>query len=50
MSSIELVEGCRVPVLRVADNRYHEAEIVCIRDLSGDQEFYVHYLECKFVY
>ncbi|XP_026228295.1 histone acetyltransferase KAT5 isoform X2 [Anabas testudineus] len=47
-SSVEIVEGCRLPVLR--KNQEHEdewplAEILSVKEVSGRKLFYVHYID-----
>ncbi|XP_024121900.1 histone acetyltransferase KAT5 isoform X4 [Oryzias melastigma] len=47
-SSVEIVEGCRLPVLR--KNQEHEdewplAEILSLKEVSGRKLFYVHYID-----
>ncbi|XP_051903482.1 histone acetyltransferase KAT5 isoform X1 [Hippocampus zosterae] len=47
-SSVEIVEGCRLPVLR--KNQEHEdewplAEILSVKEVSGRKLYYVHYID-----
>ncbi|XP_029956247.1 histone acetyltransferase KAT5 isoform X1 [Salarias fasciatus] len=47
-SSVEIVEGCRLPVLR--KNQEHEdewplAEILSVKEVSSRKLFYVHYID-----
>ncbi|XP_038145049.1 histone acetyltransferase KAT5 isoform X2 [Cyprinodon tularosa] len=47
-SSVEIVEGCRLPVLR--KNQEHEdewplAEILSVKEVSGRTLYYVHYID-----
>ncbi|XP_023198485.1 histone acetyltransferase KAT5 isoform X1 [Xiphophorus maculatus] len=47
-SSVEIVEGCRLPVLR--KNQEHEdewplAEILSVKEASGRKLYYVHYID-----
>nr|XP_046265884.1 histone acetyltransferase KAT5-like isoform X2 [Scatophagus argus] len=47
-SSVEIVEGCRLPVLR--KNQEHEdewplAEILSLKEVSGRKLYYVHYID-----
>ncbi|KAF0038277.1 hypothetical protein F2P81_008761 [Scophthalmus maximus] len=47
-SSVEIVEGCRLPVLR--KNQEHEdewplAEILSVKEVSARKLFYVHYID-----
>uniref|UniRef100_A0A671KJF1 Histone acetyltransferase KAT5 n=1 Tax=Sinocyclocheilus anshuiensis TaxID=1608454 RepID=A0A671KJF1_9TELE len=46
--SVEITEGCRLPVLR--KNQEHEdewplAEILSVKDISGKKLYYVHYID-----
>nr|XP_020454685.1 histone acetyltransferase KAT5 isoform X2 [Monopterus albus] len=47
-TSVEIVEGCRLPVLR--KNQEHEdewplAEILSVKEVSGRKLYYVHYID-----
>ncbi|XP_075887650.1 histone acetyltransferase KAT5-like isoform X2 [Nelusetta ayraudi] len=47
-SSVEITEGCRLPVLR--KNQEHEdewplAEILSVKEVSGRKHYYVHYID-----
>ncbi|XP_028277913.1 histone acetyltransferase KAT5-like [Parambassis ranga] len=47
-SAVDIVEGCRLPVLR--KNQEHEdewplAEILSVKEVSGRKLFYVHYID-----
>ncbi|CAH2324981.1 histone acetyltransferase KAT5 isoform X1 [Pelobates cultripes] len=48
MAEAEIVEGCRLPVLRKNQDNEVEwplAEILSVKDLSGKKLFYVHYID-----
>ncbi|XP_055486414.1 LOW QUALITY PROTEIN: histone acetyltransferase KAT5-like [Leucoraja erinacea] len=45
---MEVVEGCRLPVLRrnqENENEWPLAEILSVKDISGRKVFYVHYID-----
>ncbi|KAF4113669.1 histone acetyltransferase KAT5b isoform X1 [Onychostoma macrolepis] len=47
-SSIEIVEGCRLPVLRKNQENEDEwplAEILSVKDIPGRKLYYVHYID-----
>lgn len=46
----EIIEGCRLPVLRRNQDNEDEwplAEILSVKDISGRKLFYVHYIDCE---
>ncbi|XP_053575989.1 histone acetyltransferase KAT5 isoform X2 [Bombina bombina] len=48
MAEAEIVEGCRLPVLRKNQDNEVEwplAEILSVKDLTGKKLFYVHYID-----
>ncbi|PIO29895.1 hypothetical protein AB205_0001160 [Aquarana catesbeiana] len=48
MAEPEIVEGCRLPVLRKNQDNEVEwplAEILSVKDLSAKKLFYVHYID-----
>uniref|UniRef100_A0A8C5MK00 Histone acetyltransferase KAT5 n=1 Tax=Leptobrachium leishanense TaxID=445787 RepID=A0A8C5MK00_9ANUR len=48
MAEADIVEGCRLPVLRKNQDNEVEwplAEILSVKDLSGKKLFYVHYID-----
>ncbi|XP_016428037.1 histone acetyltransferase KAT5-like isoform X2 [Sinocyclocheilus rhinocerous] len=47
-SSVEIIEGCRLPVLRKNQENEDEwplAEILSVKDLPGRKLYYVHYID-----
>ncbi|GCB84529.1 hypothetical protein scyTo_0025051, partial [Scyliorhinus torazame] len=45
---MEVIEGCRLPVLRRNQENEDEwplAEILSVKDISGRKVFYVHYID-----
>lgn len=50
MHQSALMEGCRLPVRMSGTDDWPLAEIISIRDLSGKPMFYVHYVDCKYMF
>lgn len=42
------MEGCRLPVRMQGGDDWPLAEIISIKEVRGQREYYVHYVDCKF--